>query len=234
MERQDTAPETIGGNGQSVDRWTFTGKAGTRVAIVEQPASNATISFTTPGGQTGTLTDQGGGSITFANSEQTTITIDTSGVTVNSPAGQVQITAASEVIINAPSDHRECRHEHFQWRRAMPGIASDHRGGHHLHARSGKRMVMHDIVVSGVNLAGALQSRPVLLQIDDNDFPKAFLQELSAIPQPPASAMYALLPGELPPPATTPAPMPPWRCGASCICRPLPLFRLLSSNRCSV
>jgi uncharacterized protein involved in type VI secretion and phage assembly len=100
---QDTAPETIGGSGQSVDRWTFTGKAGTRVAIVEQPASNATISFTTPGGQTGTLTDQGGGSITFANSEQTTITIDTSGVTVNSPVGEVTITAASEVTINAPS-----------------------------------------------------------------------------------------------------------------------------------
>jgi hypothetical protein len=70
-------------------------------------------------------------------------------------------------------------------------------------------MVMHDVVVSGVNLAGALQSRPALLQVNDDDFPKVFLQELSAIPQPPASAMYALLPGELPPPVIAPAPMLP-------------------------
>ena len=79
----DTAPETIGGNGQSVDRWTITGKAGTRIAIVEQPASNATISFTTPAGQSGTLTDQGGGSITFTDQSQNSITLDTSGITIN-------------------------------------------------------------------------------------------------------------------------------------------------------
>jgi hypothetical protein len=70
-------------------------------------------------------------------------------------------------------------------------------------------MVMHDVVVSGVNLAGALQSRPALLQINDDDFPKVFLQELSTVPQPPASTMFALLPGELPPPVAAPAPMPP-------------------------
>ena len=100
---KDTAPETLGGSGQSVDRWTITGKAGTRIAIVEQPAASATISFTTPAGQTGTFTDQDGGSITFTNSAQTSIKIDTSGVTINTPSGQVQITAASEVTITAPS-----------------------------------------------------------------------------------------------------------------------------------
>jgi uncharacterized protein involved in type VI secretion and phage assembly len=98
----DSAPETIGGSGQSVDRWTFTGKAGTRIAIVEQPASSATISFTTPGGLTGTMTDQDG-SIEFSNSSQTSVRIDSSGVTVNAPTGQVQITAASEVSVTAPS-----------------------------------------------------------------------------------------------------------------------------------
>ena len=98
----DTAPEELGGDGQSVDRWTITGKAGTRIAIVEQPSSNATIEFSTPGGLTGTLTDQGG-SITFTNSEQTSVTIDSTGVTVNAPTGQVQITAASQVNVTAPT-----------------------------------------------------------------------------------------------------------------------------------
>jgi uncharacterized protein involved in type VI secretion and phage assembly len=99
---QDTAPETIGGSGQSVDRWTITGKAGTKIAIVEQPASAATIKFSTPGGLSGTLTDQDG-SIEFINSDQTSVRIDSSGVTINAPTGQVQITAASQVTVTAPS-----------------------------------------------------------------------------------------------------------------------------------
>lgn len=98
----DAASETLGGSGSSVDRWTITGKAGTRIAIVEQPASSATISFTTPGGLTGTLTDEDG-SIQFNNSEQTSVRIDSSGVTVNAPTGQVQITAASSLTVTAPS-----------------------------------------------------------------------------------------------------------------------------------
>ena len=98
----DTAPDAIGGSGKSVDRWTITGKAGTKIAIVEQPASAATIKFSTPAGLTGTLTDQDG-SIEFTNSQQTSVRIDSSGVTVNAPSGQVQITAASGVTITAPS-----------------------------------------------------------------------------------------------------------------------------------
>ncbi len=98
----DNAPETLGGGGSSVDRWTITGKAGTRIAIVEQPASSATISFTTPGGLSGTLTDQDG-SIQFNDSSNTSIRIDSSGVTVNAPTAQVQVTAASQVNITAPS-----------------------------------------------------------------------------------------------------------------------------------
>ena len=98
----DNAPETLGGGGSSVDRWTITGKAGTRIAIVEQPASNATISFTTPGGLSGTLSDQDG-SIQFNDSSNTSIRIDSSGVTVNAPTAQVQITASSEVSITAPT-----------------------------------------------------------------------------------------------------------------------------------
>jgi uncharacterized protein involved in type VI secretion and phage assembly len=99
----DSAPETIGGSGDSVDRWTITGKAGTRIAIVEEGSGNATIKLSTPGGLTGTLTDGGGGSIEFKNSSETSVKIDSSGVTINAPTGKVQITAASEVDITAPT-----------------------------------------------------------------------------------------------------------------------------------
>jgi len=100
------APETLGGSGDSVDRWTITGKAGTRVAIVEEQPSNATISFTTPGGISGELTDAGGGKIEFVIGS-TTVTYDPQGVTVNTAmnvtvqATQVEISAAM-VTVNAP------------------------------------------------------------------------------------------------------------------------------------
>jgi hypothetical protein len=93
----------LGGSGTSVDRWTITGKAGTRIAIVEEAAGSPTITFTTPGGLSGTLTDSGGGSIEFTNNEQTSVKIDTTGVTINAPTGKVQITGASEVDVTAPT-----------------------------------------------------------------------------------------------------------------------------------
>jgi uncharacterized protein involved in type VI secretion and phage assembly len=99
----DSAPETLGGAGNSVDRWTITGKAGTKIAIVEAASDQPTITFSTPGGLTGTMTDSGGGSIEFTNSEQTSVKIDTSGVTINAPTGTVSITAASEVDVTAPT-----------------------------------------------------------------------------------------------------------------------------------
>jgi uncharacterized protein involved in type VI secretion and phage assembly len=99
----DSAPETLGGNGDAVDRWTITGKAGTRIAIVEEASGSPTIKFSTPGGLTGTMTDAAGGSISFTNSQNTAVTIDTTGVTINAPTGKVQITAASEVDVTAPS-----------------------------------------------------------------------------------------------------------------------------------
>ncbi len=98
----DSAPETLGGSGDSVDRWTITGKAGTRLAIVED-SSGPTIKFSTPAGLTGTMTDSGGGSIEFTNTSQTSVKIDSSGVTINAPTGTVKITAATEVDVTAPS-----------------------------------------------------------------------------------------------------------------------------------
>jgi uncharacterized protein involved in type VI secretion and phage assembly len=99
------APETLGGSGDRVDRWTITGKAGTRIAIVEEQASDATISFTTPGGISGELTDSGGGKIEFTMGG-TTVTYDNQGVTINTGMNvKVQATlvdiSASMVTVNA-------------------------------------------------------------------------------------------------------------------------------------
>lgn len=99
------APETLGGSGDRVDRWTITGKAGTRIAIVEAQPSDATISFTTPGGVSGELTDSGGGKIEFTIGG-TTVTYDNQGVTINTSMNvKVQATmveiSASMVTVNA-------------------------------------------------------------------------------------------------------------------------------------
>ncbi len=98
---QDSAPDSLGGSGDSVDRWTMTGKAGTKIAIIED-SSGPTIQFTTPGQLSGTLTDSGGGSIEFKNAMGTSIKIDSSGVTINAPTAQVQVTAATGVTVTAP------------------------------------------------------------------------------------------------------------------------------------
>lgn len=91
-------PESLGGSGENVDRWTLTGKAGTRIAIEEESASSATIAFTTPNGTHGELTDSGGGKVEFSTGG-TTVTLDSGGVTVNTGANvQVQ---ASMVTVSA-------------------------------------------------------------------------------------------------------------------------------------
>ncbi len=98
-------PETLGGSGDSVDRWSFTGKAGTRIAIEEETASQATIRFTTPGGVSGELTDDGGGKVEF-RLNGTSVTCDSQGVTVNTAAkvtiqaSQVEVSAGM-VTVNA-------------------------------------------------------------------------------------------------------------------------------------
>ena len=61
--------------GSSVDRWSFKGKAGTRIAIEEESPSSAKVLFTTPGGVSGELTDSGGGTVEFKTGG-TTLTID--------------------------------------------------------------------------------------------------------------------------------------------------------------
>lgn len=73
--------ERLGGAGERVDRWTFTGKAGTRIAMVEERAGEETISLTTPGGVRVELTDTGGGKIEL-EAGGTRITLDAGGVEI--------------------------------------------------------------------------------------------------------------------------------------------------------
>jgi uncharacterized protein involved in type VI secretion and phage assembly len=87
-------PEVLGGD--HVDRWTIVGKAGTRIAIVEESASTATILFTTPGGVSGELTDSGGGSIELS-AGGATVTINGEGVSI-STSGTVKVEATSVEI----------------------------------------------------------------------------------------------------------------------------------------
>ena len=89
-------PETLGG--ASVDRWTLTGKNGTRIAIVEPAQGQEKVEIETPNGVKATLTDAAGGSLTLTTGQHTA-TFDTSGVTIQTSAN-VQVTA-SEVSITA-------------------------------------------------------------------------------------------------------------------------------------
>jgi len=92
-----TPPEQFGGN--RVDRWSLTGKAGTRIAIVEERDGSEKIELSTPQGVKGTLTDEGGGSITFEDTAGSRITIDSQGIALETPL-QVKV-QASQVAVSA-------------------------------------------------------------------------------------------------------------------------------------
>ena len=83
-------PETL--SGDRVDRWTITGKAGTRIAIIEEASGQEQVVIETPGGVTATLSDEAGGKITL-EAAGNTVTLDTQGVTVEA-AAKVKVTAA--------------------------------------------------------------------------------------------------------------------------------------------
>jgi uncharacterized protein involved in type VI secretion and phage assembly len=91
-------PEQLGGDGTRIDRWAIVGRAGTRVAIVEEADGQATISLTTPGGVSATLAQTGGGKVEV-KAAGSTVTIDTQGVSVQTSAtvkvnaGKVEVTA---------------------------------------------------------------------------------------------------------------------------------------------
>ena len=100
-------PETIGGD--RVDRWTFTGKAGTRIAIVEEGSGQEMVEIETPGGAKATLTDANGGEITLTVSSHT-ITMGNAGVSIETSgefsvdASSISMTAGSVSVTSGTSD----------------------------------------------------------------------------------------------------------------------------------
>jgi phage baseplate assembly protein gpV len=90
-------PETLSGR---VDRWSITGKAGTRIAIVEESDATATIECKTPGGVTLTMTDEGGGKFEIKCGSNT-MTLDSSGFVVQ--AGAKFSLTAPKADVSAPT-----------------------------------------------------------------------------------------------------------------------------------
>ncbi len=101
-----TPPETLGGSGDSVDRWSFTGKYGSRVAIVEESAGQSTIEISTPGQVKATLEETGGGKLRI-ETPGGSITIDSSGVKIETSsnvtvqASRVSVSAAQVSVDSA-------------------------------------------------------------------------------------------------------------------------------------
>lgn len=91
-------PETIGGD--RVDRWTLTGKNGTRIAIIEELSGQETVEISTPGGAIATLTDQDGGKINIEVGTHK-ITMGSSGIAIET-TGEFKVKAAS-IAMEAPS-----------------------------------------------------------------------------------------------------------------------------------
>lgn len=83
-------PESLSGK---VDRWSITGKAGTRIAIVEESDATAKIECSTPGGVKLSMTDEAGGKVKIECAGNT-ITIEPAGITLESPA-KVKVQAST-------------------------------------------------------------------------------------------------------------------------------------------
>jgi uncharacterized protein involved in type VI secretion and phage assembly len=82
----DQAPETLGGSKAAVDRWTIVGKAGTRIAIVEEQSGQEKITLSTPQTQVSVELSQASGGKIELKAGQCTVTIDPSGVSVQTSA----------------------------------------------------------------------------------------------------------------------------------------------------
>lgn len=90
------SPDAFGGSGQEVDRWSFTGKAGTRVAVIEEGGSSKVELRTANGSRV--VIDDSGSSITLSGGGNT-ITMDGNGIkldshTVEVSAVQFKVSAA--------------------------------------------------------------------------------------------------------------------------------------------
>lgn len=89
-------PESLPGD--AVDRWTLTGKAGTRIAIVEQASGQEKVEITTPNSATVTISEESGGKITL-DAAGHSVTLSTTGVSIQTSA-KVEVNA-SRVTVTA-------------------------------------------------------------------------------------------------------------------------------------
>jgi uncharacterized protein involved in type VI secretion and phage assembly len=91
-------PETLPGD--AVDRWTLTGRNGTRIAIVEESDGQETVEISTPGGAVATFTDQDGGRIRIEVGTHS-IVMESTGITIDTD-GEFKVKAAS-IAMEAPT-----------------------------------------------------------------------------------------------------------------------------------
>lgn len=81
--------ERVGGS--NTDRWVITGRAGTRIAIVEEEGGQPMVEVKTPGGPKMTISDEGGGEIT----------LKTGGSTLKMSPSSVSLKSASITLDGA-------------------------------------------------------------------------------------------------------------------------------------
>lgn len=86
----------------AVDRWTLTGKNGTRIAIVEESDGQEKVEIELPSGSvSATLTDANGGEIEL-KAAGNTVKLSSSGITIDCPS-TIQISAGSGLSITTPT-----------------------------------------------------------------------------------------------------------------------------------
>ena len=101
-------PETLTGN--KVDRWSITGRAGTRIAIVEQSPSQEKIEIETPGGVKAVLTDAGGGDI-WLDVGVSRIQLNSQGISI--ATGQKVTVKATDIEITSGKIRVNAAHTQF-------------------------------------------------------------------------------------------------------------------------
>ncbi len=92
-----------------VDRWTFTGKHGSRIAIEEPSASDAKISFTLPNGVSGVLSATG--YIEF-KVPQSVFTMNAEGIRIQTNL-KVEVVAATSLMLQSPQVTVNCPYTQF-------------------------------------------------------------------------------------------------------------------------
>lgn len=101
-------PEAV--SGAVIDRWTITGRAGTRIAIIEQSSSQETVEIETPAGVKAVLTDAGGGAITLEVGASR-IKMSNDGVTIST--GQKVTVKATDMEITSGTIRVNAAHTKF-------------------------------------------------------------------------------------------------------------------------